>query len=112
MNEPLRESAEPSPPPPSGIPGKGVRPVTRVLVLLFAAMHLLAAVGVWQLMPGGFPVDHPRFWVIRVLPVVVIAFAVAVIVMAKRKQWPTVTALLLCTPIAMLSAAIGGAATF
>jgi hypothetical protein len=112
MGKQLDGPTEPSPPPSPGVPGEGVTPITRILVLLFAMLQVLAAAGVWWLMPGGFPVDHPRFWVNRVLPVTVAAFAIAVIVLAYRKQWRTVTALLLCTPITMLAAAISGAAVF
>jgi len=32
------------------------------------AFHLAAAAGWWYIMPGGFPFDHPRFWVNTVFP--------------------------------------------
>jgi hypothetical protein len=41
------------------------------------ALHAVAAVIVWWVLPGGFPASHPRFWVNSVLPWLVVATASA-----------------------------------
>lgn len=85
---------------------------TRIFVLLFLALHALAAVGVWWAMPGGFPVGHPRFWANRVAPAFVLAYAIVIFIAGRRRRWRTVAALLLLSPIAWIGAAIGGLAAF
>jgi hypothetical protein len=49
---------------------------TRYWDVLFG-LHLVAAIAWWWVMPGGFPVSHPRFWVNSVLPWVVVLLAAA-----------------------------------
>lgn len=63
-----------------------IRLHSRILWLLLLVAHALGGVGWWAMMPGGFPVDHPRFWVNRVLPAVVAIGIVAAIVAAKRDR--------------------------
>jgi hypothetical protein len=57
-----REHAPSTPPPPPRAPQ---RLWPRVVVLLG---HAAFAAGWWRMMPGGFPVGHPRFWANRALP--------------------------------------------
>lgn len=51
------------------------------------AGHALGAIGWWFLMPGGFPVGHPRFWINGALPLVGLG-VVAVVIAGARKGWP------------------------
>src|SRR5688572_5121212 len=112
MSEQPSESTEPSQPPSPHAQGEEAGSTTRIFVLLFAAMHLLAAAGIWWLMPGGFPIDHPRFWANRVLPAMVLLYAVAIVILASRKHWRVLTAMLLASPMTWIGAAIGGMTTF
>jgi len=43
--------------------------------IVVLAAHAVLAAYWWVLMPGGFPLWHPRFWANRVLPVVLISGA-------------------------------------
>jgi hypothetical protein len=60
------------------------------LIVLFG--HVIIAAIWWWLMPGGFAVDHPRFWVNQVLPIVTIATAAALLVAAHRRRFGLVRA--------------------
>src|SRR5258706_15243540 len=50
----------------------------RLFWLAVLTAHGTAAVAWWWLMPGGFPVGHPRFWGNEALPVLVLGMVVAV----------------------------------
>jgi hypothetical protein len=45
--------------------------------LAVLVLHLIGAGLWWWLQPGGFPLSHPRFWVNRVAPLVVVVWAAA-----------------------------------
>ncbi len=51
------------------------------------AVHIVGAVAWWWLMPGGFPLDHPRFWVNRVLPPMVIVLALVARIRLGNARW-------------------------
>jgi hypothetical protein len=59
----------------------------RLWLLLVILLHLLGAATWLGLMPGGFPLSHPRFWTNRVLPAAVIVLcAVGVMAMRRRRD--------------------------
>ncbi|HEY2251831.1 MAG TPA: hypothetical protein VGH74_12250 [Planctomycetaceae bacterium] len=49
-------------------------------------LHLAPAAFWWWLMPGGFPLAHPRFWANAVFPVVVIAVCLACLWAERRRN--------------------------
>src|SRR5690349_8068797 len=73
--------------------------------------HGVAAIGVWALLPGGFPFAHPRFFANRVLPVLVVASLLVVALQAFRRS-RSVSALLLLYPSAWLGAALAAGIAF
>jgi len=75
-------------------------------------LHWTAAVGVLFAMPRGFPIGHPHWWANQVFPWIVIAYAVFTTLAAKFGHWRTMVALLLCSPIALIGAAIAGLQIF
>ncbi len=71
--------------------------------------HVIAAAIWWWMMPAGFPLAHPRFWLHRVVPFVLVAFAVAFVVPRTKPLRP---ALLAAIPATYLAAAIAGRMLF
>ncbi len=49
--------------------------------------HVALAVCGWWMLPQGFPVSSPRFWVNFVLPVVVAVAGIAVLIAIQRKRF-------------------------
>ena len=92
---------------------EGPRSLARRLAGLFwsaiVLVHVIAAVIWWWMMPAGFPLAHPRFWVHRVIPFVLIAFAIACALPRAKPRRP---ALLAAIPATYLAAAIAGRALF
>ncbi len=64
----------------------------RLLWLLAVASHALAAAGWWALMPGGFPVGHPRFWINGILPPVALGAIGLMIADARKGRTPRLLA--------------------
>ncbi len=61
----------------------------RSLWLLALLGHAVAAAGWWWLMPGGFPIDHPRLYSNRVVPLLVLlAVMVAIALLRQRRPLP------------------------
>ncbi len=56
----------------TGRPGLGAN-LLRLFWLAVLTAHATIAVAWWWLMPGGFPLSHPRFWLNSVLPWIVLA---------------------------------------
>ena len=54
--------------------------------LVVLAGHIAVALAWFALMPGGFPIDSPRFWSNRVAPIAVVAAAVAAVDAARRHR--------------------------
>jgi hypothetical protein len=57
----------------------------RLFWLAILTGHATAAVAWWWLLPGGFSVGHPRFWVNEVLPVLGVAMVVGLRTWAWEK---------------------------
>lgn len=83
----------------------------RLFWLAVLTAHGTAAVAWWWLMPGGFPMGHPRFWVNEALPVFVLAMVVAVRfwVWGKERVRNSILAMF---PVFWLAVAIGGRVVF
>jgi len=71
-------------------------------------LHLAPAAFWWWLMPGGFPLGHPRFWTNAVFPVVAIAICLAGL-WAGRRANPLLLAVLSVTIPAFWLAATASA---
>ncbi len=87
-------------------------PARRLSALFWLAVLVAHAIGAavwWWMMPAGFPLAHPRFWLHRVVPIVLVAVALAYIV-PRAKPWRP--ALLAAVPATYLAAAIAGRALF
>lgn len=84
---------------------------TRYWDLLFG-MHLVAAAGWWWLMPGGFPVSHPRFWVNSGLPWLVVAVAVAGIRALKKRNVRQTAALTTLVAVFWSTVVVAGCVVF
>jgi len=79
--------------------------------MIFVA-HATGAVAWWWMMPGGFPLDHPRFWVNRVLPWVVLGTAVVGrLALRKRHERCYQSAAVACT-VLWTAATIAGVLAF
>lgn len=74
--------------------------------VLLLAWHAGGAVAWWWLMPGGFPVGNPHFWVNQVLPFVVLAVALVGLWGLRRKRFAVWSIVLDMFPAAWMSAAI------
>ena len=85
---------------------------SRIFWLLVLVGHAVAALLWWWLMPGGFPVGHPRFWVNQVLPPAMIVFCIALIVAAHRDHFAIVRAGIVLLAMMWLGMAISGRVTF
>ncbi len=58
----------------------------RLSVELVLTVHGVGAGGWWWLTPGGFPLEHSRFWLNRICPFAVLGVAVFGIVALARKR--------------------------
>ena len=58
----------------------------RLFWLAVLTAHGTAAVAWWWLLPGGFPMTHPRFWVNQALPVMVLGMVIAVRFLVWSKE--------------------------
>jgi hypothetical protein len=86
--------------------------LSRLFWLIVLAGHLAAAGGWRWLMPGGFPVEHPRFWSNRVGPVVVLGWTAAAVWAARREREVPLRLLLVAYPAFWVAAAIAGRVVF
>ena len=80
------------------------------LSVLVATVLLSAAW--WLLAPGGFAVDHPRFWANSVAPIVGLAAALAGLAALRRGSRPALRWLLPVWPATWLGASIAGRLLF
>ncbi len=71
--------------------------------------HVVGAAIWWRMMPAGFPLAHPRFWLHRVVPFVLLAFAILCFVPWAKRLRP---ALFAAVPATYLAAAIAGRVLF
>ena len=89
--------------------------VARVVAVMFWAIvlcaHGAAAVAALLLLPGGFPLTHPRTLANRILPVLAIVCVLVVFAGVLRRS-RTVPALLLFFPAAWLGVALAARAAF
>jgi hypothetical protein len=83
----------------------------RLFWLGLLTAHGTAAVAWWWLLPGGFPMGHPRFWVNEALPVLVLAMVVAIRFAVWEKQRVR-NSLLAMFPVFWLAVAIAGRIIF
>ncbi len=84
----------------------------RLFWVVVMLCHVLAAVGVWVAMPGGFPFGHAKFWANRAFPLVVAIYALAAIFFAVQRYWRAMTLMLIVSPVALLGGAIVGSIVF
>ena len=77
----------------------------------FAVHAATAAAGLW-LMPGGFPLAHPRFWANRVLPAAVLVGACVGLLATWRRKQRLVSAVGLAFCALWLAGAASFALTF
>jgi hypothetical protein len=81
------------------------------LSAVFTAHLVLAAAWVW-LMPGGFPLAHPRFWANRVLPLAVLALVGVYLWARFRRRDDVLRTLALAVAAFWLAAAVSGRIVF
>src|SRR5687768_18346158 len=64
--------------------------------------HTFAAIVWWWLMPGGFPIDHPRFWANRAAPAAMLLVTLAAVIARARSRVRTLASLLIVLPAVWL----------
>jgi hypothetical protein len=74
--------------------------------------HAFAAAVWWWLMPGGFPIAHPRFWANCVAPAVMLMVVVASVVARARKRPSILASVLIVLPAIWLGLVVGLVLTF
>src|SRR5690349_6507759 len=84
------------------------RPIWIVALLA----HGAAAVAWWWVMPGGFPVDHPRFWINAVAPVVVLGAVVAAFAAWRWKKLRAIQSVLFAFTLMWVAGAAAARLTF
>jgi hypothetical protein len=84
----------------------------RLFWLLVLAGHAVAASAWWWLMPGGFPVLHPRFWANREAPVAVLLVVAIAVLAARRGRLHLLSLTLAVFPVAWAAAAIAARVVF
>jgi hypothetical protein len=67
----------------------------RLVWLTVLVGHGMAAVLAWWLLPGGFPLWHPRFWSNSVAPLFILGLSVAAVWALHRQPLPSLRAVLL-----------------
>ena len=86
--------------------------VVRLFWRAVLAAHVAAA-GAWAwLMPGGFPLDHARFWANRALPALLVALAGAGLVAVWLRRQALFRLLIVPWPALWLAAAVAGRLAF
>ena len=85
---------------------RSTQSLTRWAWIVFWIAHALAAGVWWWLMPGGFPLTHPRFFANSLLPLIFIAAMVAALWGALKPVPILMRALLPIVPVAWVSATI------
>lgn len=91
---------------------KALEIALRLVVETALALHLVGAGFYWWLSPQGFPVDHSRFWINSVLPIVAMILATAGLAgMLRRRYWLAALAVL-CFTWAWAAGAIAGRIVF
>jgi hypothetical protein len=84
----------------------------RIVWVAIVGAHAIGAVYAWRLLPHGFPVGHPRFWINQVLPLALIAAGIAAIAAIWRSR-PRLTSALICAFVGLHAGmAIGWIAVF
>ena len=85
---------------------------SRIFWLLVLIGHGVAAAAWWALMPGGFPVAHPRFWVNQVVPPAMIVLCAAAIFAGHRGRYGLVRANIAMLAAMWLAIAVSARVTF
>jgi hypothetical protein len=85
---------------------------SRIFWLLVLIGHGVVAAAWWAMMPGGFAVDHPRFWVNQVAPPAMILLCAAVIFAGYRERYGVVRAAIVMLAAMWLAIAISARTTF
>jgi hypothetical protein len=83
----------------------------RLFWLVVLAGHAVAIAAWWWLMPGGFALSHPRFWVNRVVPIAVLAI-IGTAVWASRRRLDLLCPTLVLFPAAWASVSIAARLVF
>ena len=76
-----------------------------MLWLAIIATHVIGAAIWWAMMPAGFPLSHPRFWLHRVVPVALASYPLLFVVPRAAALRP---ALLVAIPATYIAAAVAG----
>ncbi|QEH37182.1 hypothetical protein OJF2_57690 [Aquisphaera giovannonii] len=74
--------------------------------LVVLVVHAIAAAAGWWLRAGGFPWDHPRFWLHRGLPAIGLGWTLAGLVALHRRREGVLALLLPAYPAAWGAAAV------
>lgn len=99
-------------PPARRFPLTMVRLQSRIFWLLVLLAHAVAAAAWWLLMPRGFPLLHPHFWVNQILPPVVIAAIALALLAARRGRLDVARAVLISLAVLWLSGACSARVVF
>lgn len=81
--------------------------IVRLWWLAVLTVHGFWAVAWWWLMPGGFPVDHPRFWANRAAPAALMVVVLAALTARTKRRERVLAAILLVIVGMWLGLAIG-----
>lgn len=73
------------------------------------AMHVVAAAIWWWMMPAGFPIAHPRFFLHRVVPWLILGAATLQLIPHARRARPALRAAI---PVTWIAAAVTGRCVF
>lgn len=95
-----------------GLLRKALELAVRFVVETALALHLVGAGFYWWLSPQGYPIDHSRFWINSVLPIVAMVVAtVGLMGMLRRCYWLAALAVL-CFTCAWAAGAVAGRIIF
>jgi len=84
----------------------------RVFWLIVLLGHMIAAALWWWLQPGGFPWNHPRFWINRVMPVVAMGWCLGSLLALHREDRGRLAVWLPAWPAVWAGIAIAGKLVF
>ena len=80
--------------------------------VIILVIHIVGAGAWWWLLPGGFPVGHPRFWSNQVLPLAMLLVGLVGLWAFRSKRHKTFLAALYVFPSGWLAAALSSRVIF
>src|SRR5947209_10858722 len=84
----------------------------RLFWLMVIAFHAVAAAAWFWLMPGGFPLSHPRFWSGRVIPVLIMGIVASAVSASRHGRVDALRLALAVFPTAWAAASLAGRVAF